>query len=140
MAISNGKIWWRVDTGNWNGSATADPASGTGGISVPSGAQYFMASVGNWGISLVSATVNTMAPFVHAPPSGFLAWGGVDPTGLDDSVLAFTPTVPSMPTTGNMWFDGINVFFQIGQVIYTFTLTPVPFNPADLFVRGEHGR
>lgn len=32
MAFDNTNIWWRKNGGNWNGSALADPATGTGGI------------------------------------------------------------------------------------------------------------
>ena len=76
IAISNGKIWFRQDSGNWNGSPTANPTTGAEGIAVPSGAQYFMATIAYSGTAgtTSSITVKAAPPFAHAAPSGFLAW------------------------------------------------------------------
>jgi hypothetical protein len=75
IAIGNGKLWYRVDNSTWNGDASADPVAGTGGFTVPSAAQYFMAQVCKASTGTTSISVNTVAPFVHAPPTGYSAWG-----------------------------------------------------------------
>jgi hypothetical protein len=74
IAIGNGNLWYRVNNSNWNGSCTADPVAGTGGYTVPSAAKYFMAEASRPAQGPASITVNTAAPFVNAPPTGFLAW------------------------------------------------------------------
>jgi hypothetical protein len=74
IAIANGNLWYRVDNSSWNGTS-ADPVAGTGGFVVPSGAQYFLAQVCKVAAGTSSITVNTIAPFVNIPPSGFSAWG-----------------------------------------------------------------
>jgi hypothetical protein len=71
LAISGGKVWYRVNGGNWDGVSTDNPSTGTGGFPVPAGAQHFLGAVANGG----SITVNSIAPFAYTPPSGFVAWG-----------------------------------------------------------------
>jgi hypothetical protein len=91
-------IWFRVaPTGNWNGSGTANPATGAGGLSISalSGAKYpnfsgFVSgdkATGNFGASAFSGAV----------PSGFTALdpgsaGGTGPTGPTGSAGATGPT------------------------------------------------
>lgn len=76
-------IWFRVDGGNWNNSASADPATGAGGIS-------FSGKTGPWfpcvtaysSVALADGsygkgTLNFGASaFTYAPPAGFTAWNG----------------------------------------------------------------
>lgn len=69
-------VWFRVGAGNWNNSGTADPATGTGGISLPAGmstgAVYAAVSVQTTGDQF---TVNFGATaFANAPPSGYSAF------------------------------------------------------------------
>lgn len=34
LDLTNSKIWWRTNSGNWNNSGTDDPATNTGGVSI----------------------------------------------------------------------------------------------------------
>ena len=67
-------IWFRVaPSGNWNGSGTADPATGTGGISISSLGSTVFPAFGQT-TSGQSATANFGATaFTGAVPSGFSA-------------------------------------------------------------------
>jgi hypothetical protein len=63
--------------GNWNGSGTANPATGVGGVAAPSGALGFVVSSDTAGAKL---TVNWGASaFTLSNPSGFV---GPDATGV----------------------------------------------------------
>jgi hypothetical protein len=78
MAIKNGFVWFRVNALGWVGtSATgADPVAGTNGIAINNGAMNFAAMVSK----NLTVSVNTVAPFVHAAPTGFGTWGEVVPS------------------------------------------------------------
>ncbi|WP_214471075.1 hypothetical protein [Mesorhizobium sp. dw_380] len=70
-------LWVRIGAGNWNGSGVANPATGVGGISLPSGLNSGAVFAG---ISVVNhddfSTANFGgSAFSQAPPSGFSAWG-----------------------------------------------------------------
>lgn len=70
----NVKYWFRVNNGNWNGSGTANPATGAGGLALITGDTplpvWFNAG-GAGGTSDV-ATINAdSANFAFTPPSGF---------------------------------------------------------------------
>ncbi|TPJ46847.1 hypothetical protein [Mesorhizobium sp. B2-7-1] len=70
-------LWVRNGSGNWNGSGTDDPATGAGGISLPSGLNSGAVYAG---ISVYSVNDNSTAnfggsAFSQTPPSGFNAWG-----------------------------------------------------------------
>jgi hypothetical protein len=121
MAVAHGKMWLRVDTGNWNGSPTDNPATATGGLTIPSGAQHFMGSVGFWNLGYTKITVNTVEPFVHAMPSGFVAWGrsgGVQgptgpqgpqgPKGDKGDTGPQGPSGTSSGSSGSLHVQGIN--------------------------------
>jgi hypothetical protein len=66
-------IWFRVaPSGNWNGSGTADPAAGTGGLNISalSGALFVLASTGSTANDVVTVNFGASA-FSGAVPSGF---------------------------------------------------------------------
>jgi hypothetical protein len=67
-------IWVRNNSGNWNGSGTANPATNTGGFGVStlfSSGGYPVFACG----SAASAVVNFGASaFTFTVPSGFSAW------------------------------------------------------------------
>jgi hypothetical protein len=100
MAVGGGKWWMRINGGPWNGSTSADPVAGTGGIAVPSAkTKYFMATVGYWhpfgGPCWMS--VNTAGPFVYTPPTGYRTWpnppmlgDGFDPVETAGPPLSFS--------------------------------------------------
>jgi hypothetical protein len=70
-------LWVRIGAGNWNGNATYNPATGVGGISLPSGlnsgAVFAGISVNNTG-DFSTANFGGSA-FSQTIPSGFSAWG-----------------------------------------------------------------
>jgi len=79
MAIDfvNARGWFRVDGASglnyWNGNASYDPATNTGGVDIsalfPTNAAYpVFTSNGNGSICSLNST------FAYAPPSGFSAW------------------------------------------------------------------
>jgi hypothetical protein len=65
-------FWLRVSAGNWNGSGTANPATGVGGINIAAmtGTLYPAASLAN-GVP-DGATMDTMAA---SPIAAFTPWG-----------------------------------------------------------------
>jgi hypothetical protein len=75
--IGNSLVWWRTDRGtNWNNNGSADPASGTGGLT-----QFISFTTLYPAMSAIDAsdancaTLNTGGmPFAYAAPSGFSAW------------------------------------------------------------------
>lgn len=71
--FSAGLIWWRTNAGNWNNSSTADPSTGTGGITVGiTGALFPAYSVKYDGTTQSAVTANFGATtFAHTMPSGF---------------------------------------------------------------------
>jgi hypothetical protein len=80
--FSNRLIWFRVNAGNWNGSGTANPATGTGGISLTgslaSGALFGVGSMntGFTGGELLTANFGATS-FSQSVPSGFVV--GLEP-------------------------------------------------------------
>lgn len=68
-----GKVWFRLNGGNWNGSPTADPATNTGGLTHGvTGDLYpgYMLQYDGTTASQVTANFGTAA-FIYAVPSGF---------------------------------------------------------------------
>lgn len=81
MTLATPSFWVRVNGGNWNGSPTANPATGTGGISI--------ATIGATGTPIVAAiATDTVGPnsqltgnfattdWTYTAPSGFSAVPG----------------------------------------------------------------
>jgi hypothetical protein len=73
------KAWFRLNGGQWNGSGTADPATGAGGIDVsallPAGGQVYP-----WAAASPTLTPGGTAnfggsAFTYTVPSGYSAWG-----------------------------------------------------------------
>lgn len=88
MAIDfpNRLAWFRLNAGNWNGTAGNDPATGVGGISFSSpflvfDPAYFVAMFGATGDQV---TVNAGdSAFLQTVPTGYAGWDNVsDPTAL----------------------------------------------------------
>lgn len=70
------KIWVKVDSGNWNNDASANPATGTNGFSfsnINSGPYYPAFSSASPGPHTVTANFGATA-FNSAAPSGFGTW------------------------------------------------------------------
>jgi hypothetical protein len=68
--LDNREIWFRVaPSGNWNNSGTADPATNTGGITIPAGT---MVPFCTFNASPITFAANFGASsFTGAVPSGF---------------------------------------------------------------------
>jgi hypothetical protein len=64
-------VWYRINSGNWNGSGTAHPATGAGGLALGSitAALYPYIRLTN---TSARATINTTPA---SPEAGFTAWG-----------------------------------------------------------------
>lgn len=87
-------LWWgRLGaSGQWNGSGSADPATGVGGISLTpnAGQPYVIASTMEVTAGSGQITMNAGASaFVGALPSGYSAW---DTTGATTWNSGFNPT------------------------------------------------
>jgi hypothetical protein len=77
MAVDFGGqlIWWRVNAGNWNNNAMADPATGANGLSTASigSGPFFAGTSGNGGSGVTTANFGASA-YAHTPPSGYGNW------------------------------------------------------------------
>jgi hypothetical protein len=98
-------IWFRTNNGNWNNSGTANPATGTGGISFSglSGTMYPAISCSNYyGTSVANFGATTFAQTV---PSGFSGYDSLTPT-----VVTFDPNFIDSVTLsgGNLTAVGNN--------------------------------
>jgi hypothetical protein len=74
LDLDNLKSWFRIGpSGNWNGSGTANPATNTGGVTVPAGTMVpFCTFGGTAGSSGIVNTANFGATaFAGVVPSGF---------------------------------------------------------------------
>lgn len=94
--LDNGLIWFRTNLGNWNNNGSADPATGTGGISLgvtgtvyPCASMFYETEVcqayfdpAGWGVS---------------PPSGFSPWSA---GGVGVPANTALPSTTGTPTEG----------------------------------------
>ena len=101
--LDNDLFWIRKNSGNWNNSGTANPATGVGGMSsATSGAQAVFMYTDAAGA--FNATIRTeAAELTQTTPSGFLSWMGealtvdpnvtVTPTGVSAATAVGTASV-----------------------------------------------
>lgn len=67
--------WFRKNGGNWNADAAADPATGTGGVTIAAGSFAPIVRFGTSGAGDNQMTGNFgQAAFVYSAPSGFGNW------------------------------------------------------------------
>jgi len=74
--LTNHRIWFRKNGGNWNSSGTANPATNTGGIvlnALMDGMALFPAISH---LSYTDTAQSSTSNFAATPPSGFSNWGG----------------------------------------------------------------
>jgi hypothetical protein len=91
--FTTGLIWIRKNAGNWNGSGTANPATGIGGFSFAAGTAM-MPVVGFGTTGSESYTLNLGATsYANAAPSGFGNWVSYVPFKL---VATLTSPQPQM--------------------------------------------
>jgi hypothetical protein len=89
----NGRAWARLNSGNWNNSGTADPATNTGGINISDFGSTLYAWVKS-SYTYTPATVYlTSGDWTHSAPSGF---GGIDDAQDDDGWDITRASVPSL--------------------------------------------
>jgi hypothetical protein len=123
--LVNGLGWFRLNNGNWNGSGTANPATGTGGVNIAAlfpGNPCFPA-VATFSTNV--ATVNFGATaFAQAIPSGFLPWATVATTvqGTNGATLSTSwqwswRTDLTDPATGAAWTPNAVNNLQIGPTV-----------------------
>lgn len=71
--VTNKRIWWRTNSGNWNASGTASPAAGTGAVTWAfSGDVYIQGDA--WPSTAAITMYPDPATWLHSAPSGFGAW------------------------------------------------------------------
>jgi hypothetical protein len=81
MAVdrTNNLIWFRTNAGNWNNSATANPATGAGGISLSTlNAGAIFAATGLNTNADVATSNFGLSAFAQAVPAGFSPWDAFD--------------------------------------------------------------
>lgn len=98
-------IWFRVGSGNWNNSGTANPSTGAGGLSISAIATVF--AIAQLAVAGDQITANFPGPFTNAAPAGFLpfqqiAIGGS--TFVDNSEAAFAATFAAVAGAATSWF------------------------------------
>lgn len=95
--LVNNLYWARVNNGNWNGNASADPATGVGGYSIAGFTKPIKAFAGSE-ISGNTGTANFGATaFAYTVPSGFSAY---DPNaGTPAAVTAAAAHTLALPTS-----------------------------------------
>lgn len=107
-----GNVWFRRNNGNWNGSGTANPATGTGGIgggTISSSGPLCVPVLTFGGTGTLSGDNMTanfgQSAFAYAVPSGFTpGWYSVAPASFVDSlptVLTATAALGSSSATWN---------------------------------------
>lgn len=96
-------IWFRKNNGTWNASGTADPSTGTGGISFSSITGPFYSTIGFFSLSGNKGTIDP-AGSNYGAPSGFSTWdagaGSVTASGGVNS------TVPTLSGSGEVSIAG----------------------------------
>jgi hypothetical protein len=75
LDIGGGLVWIRKNGGNWNGSGTANPATGAGGVSISSAgsAPYFAAACIHNAVASITANFGATS-YTYAAPAGFGNW------------------------------------------------------------------
>lgn len=76
LDITNQRIWFKLNGGNWNNNASADPATNTLGVNIAAvTGMLFAGCTENLNVTN-EVTINFGATaFNSSPPSGFTAWG-----------------------------------------------------------------
>jgi hypothetical protein len=109
MAVdrANNLIWFALESGDWNGSGTADPATGTGGLSIsglPAG-DLFAAVHLDAPSGAIMTIYPTVASWVYGAPSGFSEIGA---TSLPESPF-FQPNAFSFEPQGSSGAVNVSV-------------------------------
>jgi hypothetical protein len=107
MAITSTKVWVRRNGGNWCGSSTANPATGVGGATLPTGmngGNLFPGAIMNLSTDKVIAHFAS-STWTYAAPSGFVPFGST--SGATEALLINQPLYRGVPVTvtgtiGNM--------------------------------------
>jgi hypothetical protein len=103
-----GKVWFRVDEGDWNNDPTADPATGVGAFLCNPDALVPVMWTGNRTSGDVAA-LTVVAPFAYDVPSGFGPW--YDPSQMPDPVtgLGGFPINPDTYNASATIYSGASV-------------------------------
>jgi hypothetical protein len=88
-------VWFRhvTDGGDWNGSAAADPALGTGGIDISGITGALFPIAGGFRNTDAGTGRFTEASMAGVMPSGFVAWDGTGEAAPGDFTPADLPTL-----------------------------------------------
>jgi len=131
----NKLIWIKVDGGNWNNSSTANPATGTGGISVSG----LLGSAGARKVIVTSANPNradqgtlrfTAGTWTYEPPVGFYEINSPAPRiraiqasveGRAAAVTSTTSVFNTNPTSGNLLVAWVALYNGSAAVTGTVT-------------------
>jgi hypothetical protein len=116
------KVWFRKNTGNWNNNGSANPATGVGGLTIPT--QAYAPGVAFVGTG-TAVNDEFIASFGATGPAGFGAWGvSVIWTPFKLTKTLSSPSAPERPGL-------IHVRPKIGKASATIYLDPkVELTPA----------
>jgi hypothetical protein len=112
--LDNSLMWSRYDGGNWNGSGTADPATGAGGHSISgfTGPVFPYAWLQfNPDTVTIDGGDYPSPTFIHPAPSGFTPWNGI--SGVSGT-WASTEAADIFAAIGYPGYPGID-----GQLVAT---------------------
>lgn len=132
--LVNNKIWFKtsdnpVSAGYWNASATADPDTNVGGISIASIVSLLPGVypvVETYGES-VTFNFNNASSHILTPPCSFTIWGGGVPAGGCPPGVPDPPPTPGLETRHLVAHQGIPRFNQVFTVeVVGFTTLPPP--------------
>jgi hypothetical protein len=96
VAAGGGQIWWRVNSGLWNGSALADPTTGVGGFSISPALLLYISGTAHADGGLSTSDIIDAAASSRAP-AGFQPWTLANAL-LVPSASAGSPNPPRMDT------------------------------------------
>jgi hypothetical protein len=135
-------IWFRqLPSGNWNGSGTANPATGTGGLSISALTGPFYALMIGGSADKVTANFGASA-FTGSVPSGFTSGLGTStPATLKNAIVfdyetttAYSVTIHADNGAGSTvdrtLIIGVNDIDEVPPVITVSTSQTVPENSA----------
>jgi hypothetical protein len=87
-------VWFRVNGGKWNGSTSADPATGVGGFAYAGTANMYPALCSD---AVAEFTLNLAGPFQSPTPGGYKSWSA---DALEYVVPLATDSVPGIASFG----------------------------------------
>ena len=107
-------VWFRVGNGSWNGNASADPATGVGGVSLTALTAPLCVAI-DAGTNF-DATVNFgQNPFVYSPPALFNNWPGAESITLTSATITAGSPMALVGMTNNAIAEALDYSTDAGN-------------------------